>query len=582
MNSQNQEHRTLLNLTRAFFRYSPVTMILCIVLLLFSGLMEAIGIVMLLPIISITLAGEDQKPDAFTEKLMEFLAEHGITLNLEFALITISTVIILKAVFIYMAQRFNARAAVHFAKMLRLQLMHSVLSSNWSYFMLRSTGRITDALNQQATRTVNVYGGLLHLFSLILLSVIYLSMAVIGSLEVFGFAVFVGAVMFLVLKKVIRYTRELNAQFVRTSERLSDQLINSLNIFKPLKAMGQEKQARPFIEGQIEELRDTNFKLSLISQFTVSVQEPIVIIFLSIGIYLVTTFATIEPAFLIFSAVIYYRIVSRIGEMQARVQKLSGAQNNYWSVVELIEDGDAHKEVLNDSKTLALLDKVTVENVRFSYGDHEVLKGISLEIPAKNLVSIMGPSGSGKTTLIDLMMGLYRPESGKILIDGQNLDENTIAGWRQSLGLVPQDTVLANDTIYNNVALFDEGVSREAVEQALKTAHAWDFVSEKPEGMDFVVGENGALLSGGQRQRVAIARALVREPSLLILDEPTSALDAETSKKICATLAEISKARTVLVISHQSDIAKLSDITYKMHEGMIKTAEGRSDESNAA
>lgn len=463
------KHRTILNFSRAFFNYNPRIVTFCVMLLVLSGFMEAIGIVMLLPLISMTLTKDTGNPDFLTQAVIQTFDKLGISFELHVALIVISSVIFLKAVFIYWAQRINIKLAVDFARDIRLELMNTVIASQWQHFMLRSTGRFANAITQQCTNIVNVCNGVLNLASMIFLSIIYLGIAVVSSIEVFLFSAAVGVFMFLILKNIIRLTKIVNARFVTNSEKLSDQLINSLSIFKPLKAMGRQNSVTPFMHEEIDGLHDTTFKIAVISNFTTLIQEPIVVIFLSVGIYLIATFSQVDPAFLIFSAVLYYRIVGKIGEMQSRIQKLSGAQNNYWSVMELIEEGQEYQERCDITEEKVSFDKaIEIENLNFAYNEQPVLRGVDLHIPAKGLVTIMGPSGSGKTTLIDILSGLYKPASGRILIDGQDLAAMNIVSWRRSIGLVPQDTVLANDTIYDNITLFDASVPREKVEDLLK------------------------------------------------------------------------------------------------------------------
>src|SRR5690606_21587447 len=152
--------------------------------------------------------------------------------------------------------------------------------------------------------------------------------------------------------------------------------------------------------------------------------------------------------------------------------------------------------------------------------------------PKGKLTTLIGPSGAGKTTLSDVLLGLVRPRSGQILVDGVPLEELNLEQWRELVGYVPQELFLFHDTVMNNVTLGDPHITPEEVREALEAAGAWSFVEQLPQGMDTVVGERGTLLSGGQRQRISIARALVRKPKLLLLDEVTSALDPATEAEI--------------------------------------------------
>jgi ATP-binding cassette, subfamily C, bacterial len=213
--------------------------------------------------------------------------------------------------------------------------------------------------------------------------------------------------------------------------------------------------------------------------------------------------------------------------------------------------------------------------VSFVYGENTVLNGVSVEIPARQLTCLLGESGAGKTTIADLVIGLVQPSEGRVLIDGQPLDSLDLASWRRSIGYVPQESLLLHDTVMHNVTLGASGLNENDVEQALRSAGAWDFVNRMPEGILSVVGERGARLSGGQRQRIMIARALAHHPKLLILDEATSALDPETEQAICAILSNLKNQITILAVSHQSALAEIADRVYRLAKGAVTETQSR-------
>jgi ATP-binding cassette subfamily C protein len=186
-------------------------------------------------------------------------------------------------------------------------------------------------------------------------------------------------------------------------------------------------------------------------------------------------------------------------------------------------------------------------------------------------VAISGRSGSGKTTLADLIIGLLRPSSGRILVDGVDLAEVDPASWRSRIGYVPQDLLLFHDSIERNVTLGNDRISREKVEWALEAAGAREFVESLPGGVEGVVGERGGMLSGGQRQRIAIARALVEDPKLLVLDEATTALDPETEAAICDILVGLKGHVTILAISHQPALRSVADVIFEVEHGGVET-----------
>jgi ATP-binding cassette subfamily B protein len=195
---------------------------------------------------------------------------------------------------------------------------------------------------------------------------------------------------------------------------------------------------------------------------------------------------------------------------------------------------------------------VRFEHVAFSYEeDRKILSDVSFDIPAGHIVAVVGSSGAGKSTLSRLLFRFYDVEAGSILIDGQDIREVTQASLRAAIGIVPQDTVLFNDTIYYNIAYGRPDATHDEILQAAQAAHIHEFIVSLPKGYDTTVGERGLKLSGGEKQRVAIARAILKRPSLLIFDEATSALDSKSEKAIQAELRHISRNRTTLVIAHR-------------------------------
>lgn len=215
--------------------------------------------------------------------------------------------------------------------------------------------------------------------------------------------------------------------------------------------------------------------------------------------------------------------------------------------------------------------QVEFDGVTFRYRPDapEVLRRVSLEIPAGQMIGIVGPSGSGKSTLTKLIQRLYVPESGRVLVDGVDLAMVDPAWLRRQVGVVLQENLLFNKTVRENIALADPTMSMERVIEAAKMAGADEFILELPEGYDTFIDERGANLSGGQRQRIAIARALITNPRVLILDEATSALDAESEEIIQTNLEQIAKGRTVIIIAHRLSAIKQADRIITVERGEI-------------
>ncbi|HZP91675.1 MAG TPA: lipid A export permease/ATP-binding protein MsbA [Burkholderiales bacterium] len=216
--------------------------------------------------------------------------------------------------------------------------------------------------------------------------------------------------------------------------------------------------------------------------------------------------------------------------------------------------------------------EIRFENVSFSYprANRPALLNVDLDIRAGEMVALVGSSGGGKTTFANMVPRFYRPTSGRILIDGCDLDSLTLESLRANIALVSQEVALFNDTVANNIAYgVKAGTSRAAIERAARAAHALDFIRAMPNGFDTLIGENGVRLSGGQRQRIAIARTVLKDAPILVLDEATSALDSESEKQVQAALDELMRDRTTIVVAHRLSTIEKAHRIVVLDQGRI-------------
>jgi subfamily B ATP-binding cassette protein MsbA len=276
--------------------------------------------------------------------------------------------------------------------------------------------------------------------------------------------------------------------------------------------------------------------------------------------------------------------------MYQPVRKFAGFYNNFQqalgaseSVFRFMDAKDEVREKVPARKLAGFHDSIRFENVRFSYGcdvnaatgaardgeTREVLKGIDLEVKAGELLAIVGGSGAGKSTMVHLIPRFFDCTGGRILVDGIDVRDLSLASLRGQIGIVAQETMLFNDTVRNNIAYGQPNVSQAAVERAAQAALAHDFIERMPEGYATVIGERGFRLSGGERQRLSIARALLKDAPVLILDEATSALDSESEAMVQTALQNLMTGRTVFVIAHRLSTVRRADRIIVLENGTI-------------
>ncbi len=260
--------------------------------------------------------------------------------------------------------------------------------------------------------------------------------------------------------------------------------------------------------------------------------------------------------------------IRKLSDAFSRLQRAAAAADRIYAMID-------RQPQVGEKPTTRRLQRhsreIVFENVSFAYvPDKEVLHNVSLSIHYGETLAIVGPSGCGKSTLANLIWRFADPSSGRILLDGHPLEEFRLRDLRRQIGLVTQEPILFNDTVYNNILYGSPGASREQIIQAAKQAFAHDFIErELPEGYETVVGPMGARLSGGQRQRIALARAIVRDPAILILDEATSQIDIESERMICRALEGFVPGRTTIVITHRLGLLAMANRIVVMQDGRI-------------
>ena len=372
-------------------------------------------------------------------------------------------------------------------------------------------------------------------------------------------------------KQLKRESLEAQGKWSDTMSQI-DETLGGLRIIKAF--IAEEKMKARFLNTS-NELKRANSKVFIrqalahpVSEFLGSVMIMIVLWFG--GTLILNDNASIDAPTFIFFMIILYSVLNPLKELAKAGYNIPKGMASVERVDKIMKAENNIKEKPDAKEISSFNDKIEFRNVRFSYGDgKEVIHGVDLTVPKGQTIAIVGQSGSGKSTLVDLIPRYHDVTSGELLIDGTNVKDLKIHSLRSLIGNVNQEAILFNDTIFNNIAFGVENATMEQVVAAAKIANAHDFIMEKENGYDTMIGDRGGRLSGGQRQRISIARAILKNPPILILDEATSALDTESERLVQEALDRLTSTRTTIAIAHRLSTIKNANEIYVMQDGVI-------------
>jgi len=424
-------------------------------------------------------------------------------------------------------------------------------------------------------------GGVTTAATTVLTVVVKDSIAVIGLLSWLMYlnwkltliALAVGPLVALFVRLLSRRLRTMAREAQRSMGDIAHVLEETIECHKVVKIFGGHEYEMKRFERANQALRGFNMRQTVPAALSTPITHTLASIALAIIVYIamqdtVGERATVgEFASFITAMLMLLAPLKRLTEVNAPLQRGLAAAESVFGLIDQPVEDDRGTVVVPRARG-----EVVYENVAFTYPTRvdPALAGISLSVRPGETVALVGGSGGGKTTLVNLLPRFYSPSSGRILVDGHDIQTLTLESLRANLALVSQEVVLFNDTIQANIAYGKLGGATEAeVIAAAEAAHAMDFIRETPDGLKTMIGENGLRLSGGQRQRLAIARALLKDAPILILDEATSALDSESERTVQAALETLMRGRSTIVIAHRLSTIERADRILVVERGRI-------------
>jgi len=564
-------------LTSLFVRY-PGRSVTVLLALLVASLLDGLGLSTLLSMISLTtrtdqtdVAMDPEAELSLPEQMIEgIFGSLGVEPTLPILLGFGILLILFKTAIVLLANRQVGYAVAQVATDLRLDLVRAVVNSRWRYYLSKSVGSLANAMATEAQRASEGYMHAAVMSAQLITGVIYIGLGLMISWQVTLGAMLLAAIMLGALNLLVTKAGRAGRKQTGLLKLILAAMTDQLAAIKPLKAMAREDQFDTLISSQTRELNRALRKQVFTKEAMKALQEGAIVILAAIGLFIMLVVMDMELAGVMILIFLLARVVTLLSKAQRSWQHMAISESAYWSLMEAIDEACAEREPQRGSLQPVLKQSIRIDKVSFSHPGHPVFQAQSLEIPHGRLTVITGPSGSGKTTLIDLIAGLLHPDDGTVWIDEVDLREIDHRAWRRNIGYVPQEALLVNESVFDNIALGAPDISREQVMEALRKANALDFVLGMPGGLDASVGERGGHLSGGQRQRLALARALVQQPGLLILDEVTSNLDAASERTVLQTIEHLKGELTMIAVTHHPPMLKLADQAFRVVDGHIE------------
>ena len=367
--------------------------------------------------------------------------------------------------------------------------------------------------------------------------------------------------------------RQENRAFRQQLESMNSEVTQMIDMIPVSRAHGIEEEAVRRVEGEIKEVGKTGQRLDRINALFTACNFITVQIF-NFAMVLIMLGLSANGLISIGDVVVFMslfnQVFMQVNTIMGIYPQLAKGMESVHSIGEILECPDLEHNQ-GKQQVREVVGQIEFENVSYQYRDTDppAVRDVHLHIPAGKSVAVVGPSGGGKSTFLRLTIGFRRPTSGRILLDGVDMNAIDMRSWRQFISVVPQESVFFEGSIRENILFGSDSVGREEFETILDAANVREFVDALPEGLDSGIGEDGARLSGGQRQRLAIARALVRDPRVIILDEPTSALDVMSEKLVQDAIEKLIKGRTTLIVAHRLSTIRNVDQVVVMKNGRI-------------
>ena len=549
------QNNKLINFSKIFYKayWGYKKQILALMTLGFlSSLLEGIGINVAIPIFSFLSGTSNKASDFISEIIEKFFGFFQITYSLKYLFIFICGLLIFRVLILLLSNYIKIKITATYEEKTRGELFKLTAEANWQYLLKQKLGYLETILVTNVKYSSLLLQHISNSLMIVASLIIFLLVAINISWQITVITLILGGLIFVAFRPFLYKIRRLSKENEKINRQTAHHINENILGMKTIKVMSANSKIVDKAKEYFKALRELVTKTNFLSIATDALIQPIGLVF--VFIIFAISYKTNAFNFAALAAIIYLiqRIFTYGQQLQSTLYAMTNSASYVNKMLEYRDEVAKNKEIDNGTDAFSFNDYLEFKDVGFCYdNEKQILNNVRFSIKKGEMVGLIGPSGGGKTTIVDIILRLFNPVKGEILIDGKDINKININEWRKNIGYVSQDIFLKNDTIVNNIKFYNDSITDEEMTEAARMANIYDFIQNCPDKFETVIGERGLLLSAGQRQRIVIARILARKPQLLILDEATSALDNESEMQVQKVIENLKNKTTVLLIAHR-------------------------------
>lgn len=551
------------------FRKFPFLLASNVIVLLLMSFFGACSLVSITPVVDFLIHPDMEGASPITLKAVTILQHLGLEPTLINWLILLVVFVALTSAFTIFERYIILKTKYAVAWDIMHETFRDFFDAKWYFFSSGKQGVILNTFSREIIVVGDAFGAMATFFTNILQVVFFLILPFYLSWQVTLISLGCALIFAIPFSWFGSYSYNMGKKYTSASNDMCSAVQENVSLAKLILGFANQQRS-------IDNLKDIFYfygkaatRSAVIGVAVPLLYQPFGIIMIAVALVSAKYFKVpISTTIVLLLAL--RQVASSIGVMTAQKTAMLNFFPSYEQVQRLRKKALELKQKSGSIEFIKLKERIELKRVSFAYPNHDlILSGINISIPKGKMIALVGESGAGKSTLIDIIMGFHEPIEGNVTIDGINLQDYNILSYRHRLGYVPQDSVLFNMSIKDNLLWAHVSASDEDIKNACIQSNAEEFIRLLPEGYDTLVGDRGVRLSGGQIQRIALARAILRKPELLILDEATSSLDTNSERLIQQAIEKIAKDTTVVVIAHRLSTIVNADYIYVLNRGVI-------------